>query len=160
MMRTVVAGVGLVAASLLLPAVGMAQHTGAVVEAPLAVVKELFDGMRAGDSARVRAVFHPRMVAMTTTEVLPGGEGKVTVTPVEAFVRRIGTPRRDVIDERTFNPRTLVEGTLASVWVDYTLYIGTRLSHCGVDVFQVAKDGGTWKIVALSDTRRLTGCTP
>jgi Putative lumazine-binding len=124
-----------------------------------AVVKELFDAMRAGDSARARAVFHPSMVSLMTSDVGPDGKGRIRATPVDAFVKSVGTPRTDVIDERIFNPRVLVDGTLASVWVEYSLYVGTRFIHCGVDVFHVAQVGDAWKIVALTDTRRQTGCT-
>jgi Putative lumazine-binding len=136
-----------------------AQAADAETVAQRAVVQELFDAMRAGDSARVRAVFHPQMKALMTADTGPDGVARVSATPVDAFVRAIGTPHPEPIDERTFNPRTLIDGTLASVWVDYTLYIGTRFLHCGVDVFHIAKVGTAWKIVALTDTRRTTGCT-
>jgi hypothetical protein len=135
-----------------------AQASEAETVAQRAVVKELFDAMRAGDSARVRAVFHPSMVALFTSEVGPDGKGRLRSTPIDAFVKSIGTPRPEPIDERTFNPRVLIDGPLASVWVDYSLYVGARFIHCGVDVFHVAQIGDAWKIVALTDTRRQTGC--
>lgn len=150
-----VAGVALGAA----PVTVLAQMTGAAVEAPVAVVRELMDAMRAGDSARVRAVFHPRMVALMSADVGPDGQARVSATPVDAFVRTIGTPHPEVYDERLSNPRTLVDGTLASVWVDYAFYVGTKFSHCGVDVVHVAKVGAAWRIIALSDTRRTEGCS-
>ncbi|MCC7053870.1 MAG: nuclear transport factor 2 family protein [Gemmatimonadaceae bacterium] len=137
-----------------------AQASESETVAQRAVVRELFDAMRAGDSARVRAVFHPQMVALLTSDTGPDGKGRVSATPVDAFVRMVGTPRPQPIDERIFNPRVLIDGTLASVWVDYSLYVGPRFIHCGVDVFHVAKVGETWKIIALTDTRRTTGCTP
>jgi hypothetical protein len=79
---------------------------------------------------------------------------------VDAFVRVFGVARPEAIDERISRPRTLVDGTLASVWANYDLYIGPKFSHCGVDVIHVAKVGTAWKIIALSDTRRTTGCGP
>ncbi len=136
-----------------------AQATAAESVAQMAVVNELFDAMRAGDSARVRAVFHPQMTALVSSDVGRDGVARVRMTPVDAFVKSIGTPHAEVFDERLFNPRVLIDGTLASVWVDYTFYLGKTFSHCGVDVFQLAKVGEGWKIVALSDTRRTTGCT-
>ncbi len=127
--------------------------------AQMAVVNELFNAMRAGDSARVRAVFHPQMKSMMSSDVGPDGQARVQVTPVDGFVRMIGTPHPEVYDERLSNPRTLIDGTLASVWVDYSFYLGAKFLHCGVDVFHLAKVGETWKIIALTDTRRTTGCT-
>lgn len=140
------------------PSLLRAQMTGPETEPPLAVVRELFDAMRAGDSARVRAVFHPRMGGLVTAETGPDGQSRVSTTTIDGFAKAIGTPHPAPYDERIFNPRVLMDGPLASVWVDYSFYVGTQFSHCGVDVFQLAKDGPVWKIVALADTRRKTGC--
>jgi hypothetical protein len=63
-----------------------------------------------------------------------------------------------MIDERVWNEKVLVDGPLASVWMDYALFIGPRFSHCGVDAFQLAKMADGWKIIAIADTRRTEGC--
>lgn len=152
-----VAGVALLVAVL---GAGRAQAQAPASEtvAQRAVVQELFDAMRAGDSARVRAVFHPQMHYLMTSDVGPDGKARLSATPVDAFVKSFGVKRPEPVDERIFNPRVLVDGTLASVWVDYSVYVGTRFIHCGVDVVHVAQVGDVWKIAALTDTRRQTGC--
>ncbi len=136
-----------------------AQAPASETVAQRAVVQELFDAMRAGDSARVRAVFHPQMQYLMTSDVGPDGKARLSATPVDAFVKSAGVKRPEPINERIFNPRVLLDGPLASVWVDYSLYVGARFIHCGVDVFHVAQVGDVWKIAALTDTRRQTGCT-
>lgn len=123
----------------------------------LAVVKRLFDGMRAGDSAAVRAVFHPQ-VRMVTTMLRPDGTPVVRVDSIEAFLRAIGTPRPDPLDERTSGEIVHVDGPLASAWMRYAMWIGPRFSHCGVDAFQMARTPDGWRIVAIADTRQRTGC--
>jgi len=133
-----------------------AQAQEADKAAALAVVTRLFDGMRAGDSAMVRSTFHPK--ALLSTALLRQGTAVVETEDIEGFVKAVGTPHADVWDERIRNPQVLVDGTLASVWVEYSFYAGTRFSHCGVDAFQMAQDGSEWKIIALADTRRRTGC--
>lgn len=133
-----------------------AQAQEADKAAVLAVVKRLFDGMRAGDSAMVRSVFHPK--ALLSTALVRQGNAVVETEGIEGFVAAVGTPHTEVWDERTRNEQVLLDGTLASVWVEYSFYAGTRFSHCGVDAFQLAKDSADWKIVALADTRRRTGC--
>ncbi len=148
----------LVLSALVATGAAQAQAPASETVAQRAVVQELFDAMRAGDSARVRAVFHPQMQYLMSSDVGPDGTAQLRATPLDAFVRSFGTPRPEPVDERIFNPRVLVDGTLASVWVEYTLYVGTRFIHCGVDVFHVAQVGPTWKIAALTDTRRTTGC--
>ncbi len=133
-----------------------AQAPDADKAAVLAVVKRLFDGMRAGDSAMVRSTFHPK--ALLSTALLRQGNAVVETESIEGFITAVGTPHAEVWDERTRNEQVLLDGTLASVWVEYSFYAGTRFSHCGVDAFQLAREGADWKIVALADTRRRTGC--
>jgi len=53
-----------------------------------------------------------------------------------------------------------VDGALASIWVDYWFFAGDRFSHCGVDAILLARQGGTWRIFSIVDTRQTTGCPP
>jgi hypothetical protein len=133
-----------------------AQDPPADRAAVLAVVKRLFDGMRAGDSGAVRATFHPQ--ALLATTVAKEGAATVRIDTVDAFVRAVGTPHAEVWDERIRKPRVELDGPLASVWVEYSFYLGNKFLHCGIDAFQVARDGDAWRIVALMDTRRKDGC--
>lgn len=119
-------------------------------------VRQLFDGMRKGDSAMVRAAFHPEAVLQTTA--VRNGQTSVGKLGVENFVRSVGTPRPEALDERIWNEKVFIDGPLAVVWTDYALFIGTRFSHCGVDAFQLAKMADGWKIIALADTRRTDNC--
>jgi hypothetical protein len=77
---------------------------------------------------------------------------------VDAFVRAVGTPHAVVWDERIRKTRVELDGPLASVWAEYSFYAGEKFSHCGIDAFQLARDGEAWRIVALTDTRRRDGC--
>ena len=124
--------------------------------AVLAVVRALFDAMRAGDSAGVRAVFHPDV--RLTTSRMRAGQPVLEVDSLEPFVRGVGTPHTDVWDERTHDEVVLVDGTFAVAWTPYAFYAGTKFSHCGVNAFQLARTSTGWLVVALGDTRRRTGC--
>jgi hypothetical protein len=124
--------------------------------AVLAVVRRLFDGMRSGDSAAVRAVFHP--AALLATAAVRRGTAAFEVDTVDAFVRAVGAPHAQVWDERIRSTRVEIDGPLASVWAEYSFYAGPKFSHCGIDAFQLARDGEVWRIVALTDTRRRDGC--
>jgi hypothetical protein len=135
-----------------------ATSTGAADSAAvLAVVRGLFDAMRAGDSARVRASFDPAAALGTTRE--RDGRPVFERDSVGAFVRAVGTPHADVWDERLYRPEVRVDGPLATVWTEYAFYAGPRFSHCGVDAIQLARTAAGWRIVSLVDTRRRTGCT-
>ncbi len=125
-------------------------------EAVLAPVRRLFDGMRAGDSAMVRSAFVPNPL-FASVAVRQGGVA-LQIDSLEAFVRLIGTPRAEPLDERLRGEIVHIDGPLAVVWTEYSFYVGTRFSHCGVDAFQLVNTPGGWKIFALADTRRRQGC--
>ncbi|HTK40631.1 MAG TPA: nuclear transport factor 2 family protein [Gemmatimonadales bacterium] len=133
-----------------------AQTPSADRTAVLAVVQRLFDGMRAGDSSAVRSTFHSQ--ALLASAANRDGKAVVRIDTVDAFVRAVGTPHTERWDERVRNTRVELDGPLASVWADYSFYAGEKFSHCGVDAFQIARDGDAWRIVALMDTRRKDGC--
>ena len=124
----------------------------------MTVVKRLFDGMRSGDSAMVRSVFHPELRMITAT--MRDGKPVTRIeTSADGFVKAVGTPRPEPLDERIWGEKVEIDGPLASVWVDYALYIGKRFLHCGIDHFLLVKnDAGEWKVIALADTRRTEGC--
>jgi len=164
--RPVVAGcaAALLALSLALtPAVSRAQAAPAPAPtaaadraAVMGVVRALFDAMRAGDSAAVRAQFHPR--AQLASAGMRQGAPVFRIDSLESFVRAVGTPHAEVWDEKIRNEVVHVDGPLAVVWVDYAFFAGTKFSHCGVDAFQLARTAGGWRIVALADTRKSEGC--
>ena len=144
------------ALSLVASSAARAQGAAEDRRAVVAVVQKLFDGMRAGDSAAVRATFHPQ--ALLATAALRKGVAAVELDTVDAFVRAVGTTHQEVWDERVRATRVEIDGPLASVWAEYSFYAGAKFSHCGIDAFQLARDGDAWLIVALTDTRRRTGC--
>ena len=125
-------------------------------QAVLATVHRLFDGMRAGDSAAVRAAFHPNAYLATA---LSGGDGPtLRVDTLEAFVQAVGSPHGEAWDERIYGEEVRIDGPLATVWTEYSFFVGPKFSHCGVDAFQLARTAGGWRIIALTDTRRREGC--
>ena len=124
--------------------------------AVLAVVKALFDGMRKGDSAAVRAVFHPDV--RLTTALVRQGVPVIQVDSLAEFLRAVGTPHDVTWDERTHDEEVRIDGTLAQVWAPYEFWAGPKFSHCGIDVFTLGRTVDGWRIIALGDTRRRTGC--
>lgn len=122
-----------------------------------AVIVQLFDGMRTRDSAAVRAAFVPD--ARLQTALVRDGRPELRADSVGAFVRAIGGAPADVtLDERVDSVHVRIDGPLAVVTVDYTFYAGQRLSHCGIDAFQLFRGPEGWKIFQLTDTRRRAGC--
>lgn len=144
--------------SLLLLAAGLvvssapAQSPSADQQAVRAVIDALFDGMRAGDSTAVRAVFHE--TARLQTALGPADTSSVSTTPIDAFVQAVGQPRERVWDERIWDVSIRVDGPMATAWVPYVFYVGEKRSHCGVNAMQFVETEDGWKLLHLVDTRR------
>lgn len=122
----------------------------------MAVINELFDAMRASDTAKMRAVFDPQVKFTSVT--MMRDSTRIQSEQLDAFLRSVGAPRTDTLDERLRSPVVHVDGDLATVWTEYDFFIGKRFSHCGVDTFQLVRRKEGWRIIALADTRRRTGC--
>lgn len=117
-----------------------------------AVIDRLFDGMRAGDSTAVRAAFHPE--ARLQSAILREGQPVVASTPIDDFVRAVGTPHDAVWDERLSDVEVSVDDPLAQAWMRYEFYLGDRFSHCGVNAMQFVRTNAGWQILQITDTRR------
>ncbi len=120
-------------------------------------ISQLFEGMRKGDSAMVKAVLADNVVFNGLTRD-KNNDLQVTASQVQRFLTAVGTPHTDVWDERITFDKVLVDGPLASVWTPYRFYLGDKFSHCGVNSFQLYRSARGWKIFHLVDTRRKDHC--
>ncbi len=156
---------------LLLPGVLAAQQPAAAAPSPppqpayaadsaaiRLVVTRLFDGMRARDTAAMRALFH-EPVAMRSVAVRQG-QNVVEADGLEDWFKGLSSaPAGLLLDERLGPPEIRVDGNLAMVWAYYEFYAGDKFSHCGVDSFQLGRTDAGWKILLLADSRRRAGCS-
>lgn len=120
-------------------------------------IKNLFDGMRAGDSTAVRNAFTS---APNMQSILLNRESQVAIRDgsLDGFVTAVGTPHPEIWDERVTTYDIKIDGPMASAWTPYKFYIGEKFSHCGVNSIQLAKVDGEWKINYIVDTRRPDNC--
>jgi len=150
-MRVRMSSVVLITA-LLSPGVARAQSDSSQV---LTVVRRLFDGMRASDSAMVRS---------TMATIIRFAEVNARATPPriesDSVNEWLGAVSRSNHrwDERIYDVQVRVDGNLAQVWAPYTFYLDGKISHCGVDALQLLKDPSGWKVTQLADTRRRDNC--
>jgi len=144
----------LIALTLSIAAHATAQEAArhAAESAVVAVVVQLFDGMRAGDSAMVRSTFAPDVRLVSTSS--RDGQPALQSVEIDRFLEAIGTPHEEVWDERLWNVEVRIDANLATVWTEYAFYLDEELSHCGVDAFQLFKASDGWKIFQIADTRR------
>lgn len=120
-------------------------------------VMTMFDGMRAGDSAMVHSVFSDEVVFQRVQENREG-EARVVTSKFSDFLKSVGTPHKDIWDERIEFGTIEIDGKMASVWTPFKFYRGDQFSHCGVNVFKLYKARDGWKIFHLVDTSRGTNC--
>lgn len=140
---------------LLLPAHARAQTPPSAEDDVRAVVRRMFDGMRAADSAQVRSVMAPgvRFASIDGRATPPG----ISYQPVDGWLSGVAKSARRW-DERLFDVQVRVDGDIAQVWAPYTFYLDGKIRHCGVDAIELLRDAGGWKITQLSDTQRREGC--
>ena len=131
-----------------------AQDDPAEVEA---VIVRLFDAMRAGDTTAVRATFHEDMTLMSTG-TNPEGQPVVGGASADRFVASVGQQPAGSLDERLGPSEIWVEDNLATARMKYAFHYDGALSHCGVNVFMLARTADGWKIISVADTRRQAGC--
>lgn len=142
--------------SILTSAIGYAQTEEAAVKR---AITDFFDGMRKSDTVLIRSTVTSQCILQTT---IPGKDGNVLVRTdaMTDFMSTIAKPHAEIYDERIEFETIKIDGPLASVWTPYHFYVGSKFSHCGVNSFQLVKQGGAWKIQYIIDTRRRTGCKP
>ncbi|WP_457125949.1 nuclear transport factor 2 family protein [Mucilaginibacter sp. HD30] len=135
--------------------VSFAQQTD--IAAIKQTITTLFDAMRKTDSTLLRSTFAKDMILHSIGKAKDGGTALITESADE-FVKSVGTPHKGIYDERITFDDIKVDGELASVWAPYKFYVDDKFSHCGVDVFQLMKTAGGWKIIYIVDTRRKDSC--
>jgi hypothetical protein len=138
----------LAALALLVPA-GAAAAQAASPEQPaiLAVVDRFMHAVTSGDPAAMASI---RLEGSLTTVESPSKAGGMQVQVRPPFTPRAaapsGTAPKSAVRERYWDPVVHVRGSLAMVWTPYEFWRDGKTSHCGVDVFEMVKQDGAWKI--------------
>lgn len=118
-----------------------------------ATVQRFFDAMAKEDRTAITELVLPGTI-FTAVRV---GDGGATVgrRTVEAFAEGL----RPGFDERMWTPRVSLRGDLlATLSAPYEFRLDGKTTHCGIDVFTLVKDAGTWKIASLAWTQEPTAC--
>ena len=123
----------------------------------VAVVQGLFDAMRASDSSAVSALWAEGAASLGSSFTTPEGPA-ISFTARDAFISLVGGAEPGSLDEQFVVREVIVNDNLVTVVTPYEFYFNGEFSHCGVDVFVIARTGDDWKIVGLTDTRRRGGC--
>ncbi|GGH18859.1 nuclear transport factor 2 family protein [Mucilaginibacter phyllosphaerae] len=120
-------------------------------------ITTMFDAMRKGDSSLLRSVFAEGIVFQSAGAKKDGSMVLENEKP-DGFIKAVGTPHKEIWDERITWGDIKIDGPLASAWTPYKFYLGSKFSHCGVDFYQLMKTKSGWKIIYIVDTRRTDNC--
>lgn len=126
--------------------------------AVMRIIQDVFDGMRAGDSSMISKHLLNGVIMHSVAVGKDGATHVSTDSHPEAWLKAVGTPKPQVLDERTLNYKLNLTKGLATVWMDYAFFIDDQFSHCGVNSFQLIKSMGNWKIIYIIDTRKKEDC--
>lgn len=142
---------------LLISSYGLKAQIAEDEKAVKAVVVQLFEGMQRHDSTMMRTCFHPSARMQSIGKNRKTGNIELTTeNSIDGFLKQIGSlPTNIAIQESVLNYEIKIDAQMATAWTPYELYVNQKRQHCGVDAFQFFKTDKGWKIIAITDTRRI-----
>ena len=128
----------------------------AVDAAVMAPINAVFAGIVARDAAAINAQL---VAGGSNTEVVEQSDGSRTI-------QRLGWPEAlaglhpgpEKFEERLINRTIKSDGSVAMIWGDYVFLVNGKVSHCGLDLFDLVREGGVWKIANTASSQRTKGC--
>ncbi|WP_286232608.1 hypothetical protein [Thalassotalea sediminis] len=115
-------------------------------------ITNMFDAMREHDGDKLLAQFTAGAMLERATK-----EDTIEVSDLQKFAEFVKqTPK--YLDEHLLNIDVRTSDNLASVWTPYAFYLDEKLSHCGVNSFQLIKVNNKWKIQYLIDNTHQGNC--
>lgn len=121
-------------------------------------VDTFFEGFHKGDTALMKSVMIDKILLQTAYRNKEGKDILVTDDFDKIMNTIANRPDDQKWDERLLDYNIQVDGNMANAWTPYEFWFNDTFSHCGVNSFQLFKDGGKWKIIYLIDTRRRSTC--
>ncbi len=119
-------------------------------KAAYSVVEKLFAEMGAGNPAGILALgtAENQLVAIRK---LRDGKTRIDVIGGKAFSEMFNS-KDAKLREEMYAPQVEVNGDYAMVYGRYVFFVGDKLSHCGVNQFNLVRVEGTWKIANGAST--------
>ena len=121
----------------------------------LAPIYETFRALETQDSTALLRLVHPdgRVTAVGT---LASGFTGVRSSSWTEYAARMKPGNG--FKERITNPAVEVDGDVALVWAPFTIERDGKIVACGYDHFDMVRQDGTWKIMNITFSSRLTDC--
>lgn len=122
----------------------------------LAVVNKLFDAMAAADAAAIIAT-GTKENQLVAVQKMRDGKTRISVLGSEAFSKFFTKPGS--VKEIMYAPKVETNGDWAMVWGRYVFFADGKLSHCGINQFNLVRTDAGWKIANGASTIDPGDCT-
>ena len=119
-------------------------------------INAMFAGLEARDGAKILLSIRPEGGATVASEKADGTRALRHMTWAD-FAGGI-KPGPEHYREKLLDPAVEIDGDIAMVWSRYVFTIDDKVHHCGVDHFDLIREGGAWKILNVTWSSRTTGC--
>lgn len=126
-------------------------------QSPEDLVNKFFTSMYNVDTSSISAIMI-KSPALNTSSKNKNGELVISTESIENMKRSIAGFRSGELEEKIFNLKSDVSGSVATLTMDYEFFFKNKFSHCGIDVFHFLKDKNGWKITGIDDTREFQNC--
>ena len=132
-----------------------AQHSEDA-RAAIGVVNQLFTEMAAANPAGIISLHTPTsdLAAVFKRD----GKSRYQSFNGEKFSQMF-TDKTKVMREEMYDPKVEVHNDWAMVWGRYVFFNGDKLSHCGINQFNLIRIDGVWKIANGASTIDPTDCS-
>ena len=118
----------------------------------LAVVDRFMEAVSTKDMALLATL---RVDGATNTVEQPIAGGGTRISRRVFTAASLGPA---VLRERYWDPIVHIRGSIAVVWTPYEFWRDGKTSHCGIDVFDMVKENGTWRIADMMWTVEPDAC--
>ncbi|HET8838471.1 MAG TPA: nuclear transport factor 2 family protein [Flavobacteriaceae bacterium] len=117
-------------------------------------VKLFFEAFHDQDTTAMRSLTYGE-ISLQSIGKDKMGTAQISSESFDDFLKSMATiPKTVVFQEKIDSYETKIDDSLAHVWTPYSFFLNGKLSHCGVNSFQLFKFEGDWKIISILDTRR------
>jgi len=127
-------------------------------KAVLGVVNQLFAEMAAANPQGIVDLHSGADSQLAAVRKTKDGKVRLDMLGRDAF-SKFFTDKTAVIKETMYDPQVTVDGDWAMVWGRYVFWVGGKVSHCGIDQFNLVRTEDGWKIANGASTIDPSACT-
>tara|TARA_R110002020_G_scaffold107233_6_gene249206 strand:+ start:275 stop:730 length:456 start_codon:yes stop_codon:yes gene_type:complete len=121
-------------------------------------IEEFFIAFHKQDTTALKALAYTD-INMHSISTDKEGNTVLHNMPYWDFLKSIASiPESTKFEERLTGYEVQSDGKMANVWTPYLFFLNDKMSHCGVNNFQLISIEGTWKIFYIVDTRSTENC--